>query len=121
MIAAPFRAHLEVGRVEPRVRLGDREACLVLAGDQRRQHAALLLVGPEHNDRLQSEDVHVDGGGPAHGRAGFGDRLHHDRGLGDAEASPAILRRHGNAEPARLRQRSMQLVRELAARSFAAQ
>ncbi len=115
MIAAALGAHLERRGVEPGVGLGHGEAGLVLARDQRRQHAALLLLGAEHDDGMQAENVDVDGRGPAHGGAGFGDRLHHHRGLGDAEAGAAVLRRHGDAEPAGVRERAMQLVREIAA------
>ena len=103
------------GGVEPGVGLGHGEAGLVLAGDQRRQHAALLLLGAEHDDRVQAEDVHVHRRGAAHGRAGFGDRLHHERGLGDAETGAAVLLRHGDAEPAGRGQGGMELVRKLAA------
>jgi hypothetical protein len=74
-----------------------------------------LLPGSEHDDRLQPENVDVNRGGSAHGGAGFGDRLHHDRGLGDAEAGPAVLFRHGDAEPAGRSKRTMQLVRKVAA------
>jgi len=57
----------------------------------------------------------VHGRGAAHGGAGLGNRLHHDGGLGDAEAGAAIGLRHGDAEPAGAGERGMQLVRELAA------
>ena len=68
----------------------------------------------EHDDRQQTENVHVHGRGAAHGRAGFSDRLHHDRRLGDAETGSALLDRHRDAEPAGRRQRGMKLAREIA-------
>ena len=43
-----------------------------------------------------------------------GDFMHHDRGLGHAEAGAAILLRHGDAEPAGVGHRAMKLERELA-------
>ena len=46
------------------------------------------------------------------GRAGLGHRLHHDRGLGDAEPRAAVFLRHGDAEPAALRDRLMERVRK---------
>ena len=41
-------------------------------------------------------------------------RLHHDRGLGDAEPGAAVFLRHRDAEPAAFRDRLMELVRKLA-------
>ncbi len=114
MVAAALGSHLECGGVEPGIRLGHCETGLVLARNQGRQHAALLRVGAEHHDRLQAEDIDVHGGSARHGGAGFGDRLHHDGRLGDAEARAAIGFRHGDAEPSRLRQRSVQLMRKIA-------
>jgi hypothetical protein len=40
------RRGLQLGGVQAGVGFGDGEAGLVLAGDQRRQHAALLLIVP---------------------------------------------------------------------------
>jgi len=48
-----------------------------------------------------------------HGGAGFGDRLHHDHGFGDAEASSPVCFRHRNAKPAGRGERGMQLVRKV--------
>ena len=115
MIAAAVRPNLDGRGVETGVGLGDGEACLVLARDQRRQHALLLLAVAESDHRLKAENVDVNGGSSAHGGAGLGDRLHHDRSLGDAEIGAAVLLRHGNAEPTGFSQRRMQLVWELAA------
>ena len=39
---------------------------------------------------------------PRHAGAGFGDRLHQDGRLGDAETGAAIRLRHGDAEPVAL-------------------
>jgi hypothetical protein len=60
VVAAALGAHLDRSGVEPSVGLGHREAGLVLAGDQRRQHAALLLVGAQRDHRLQAKNVHVN-------------------------------------------------------------
>ena len=102
-VAVAHRPRLEPGRVEPDIGLGHREAGLFLAGDQRRQKAPLLLVGAEHDDRVQPENVHVHRRGAAEPGAGLRDRLHDDRRLGDAEPAAAIFLRHRDAEPAALR------------------
>ncbi len=105
---------LDRGGVQPGVGLGHGKTCLVLARDQRRQHAALLLLGPEHDHRLETEDIDVNRRRSAHGRAGFGDGLHHQYGLGDAETGAAVLLRHRNAEPTGRGQGGMKLVRKIA-------
>src|SRR5262249_24860763 len=106
---------LNGGSVEARIGCCHGEAGLALAGEKPRQQAALLLVGSEDDDRLQAENVDVDRGCAAHGGAGFGNGLHHDGGLGDAEAGSAVRFRHGNAEPTGRGERRMQLVRKLTA------
>ena len=83
-----------------------------MAGDHRRQHAALLRLGAEHDDRVEAEDVQVDGRGARHAGAELGHRLHQDRGFGDAEAGAAIFFRHGDAEPVGLGHRGEEGVRE---------
>lgn len=45
----------------------------------------------------------MDRRGPGHSGAKFGHRLHHQGGLGDAEAGAAVLLRHCDAEPTGLR------------------
>ena len=113
-VAAPHRPRLDPRGVEPGIGLGHREAGFLGSGDERRQHAALLLLAAEADDRVQPEDVHVHGRRARHPGARFGDRLHHDRGLGDAEARAAIGFRHADAEPAAGGQGAMQLVRKAA-------
>ncbi len=49
-----------------------------------------------------------------HAAAGFRDRAHHDRGFRDAEARTAELFGNADAEPAGLRHRLIELVREAA-------
>jgi hypothetical protein len=44
----------------------------------------------------------------------FRDRLQHDRGFRDAEARAAVGLRHGDAEPAGLGKRAVELQREAA-------
>ncbi len=109
-VAPPHRAGFQLRRVEAGIGLGDREAGLLLAGDERGQHAALLCLGAEHHHRVQSENVHVHGGSARHAGAGFGDGLHHERRLGDAESGAAVFLRHGDAEPATFRERLMKIV-----------
>ena len=58
---------------------------------------------------------------PVKPAARLGDRLHHDRRLGDAEARAAVVLRHGDAEPAVARHRLVKLVREAAVASRSSQ
>ncbi len=108
-VAAPLRARLDRRGVETGIGLGDGKARLLAPGHERRQHARLLRLGAEGDDGTEAEDVHVHGGGPGHAGAGGGDRLHHDRGLGDPKARAAIGRRHTDTEPAVGGKRLMQL------------
>src|SRR6188472_3005319 len=105
-------AQLDRRGLEPCVRLSDGKTGLVFSGNQRRQHAPFLLIAAENDDRLQPEDVHVYGGGSAHGGAGFGNCLHHERSLGNSETGAAVLLRHGDAQPPRCRDCRMELVWE---------
>ena len=111
-LALLLRHGLDLARIEPRVGLGDREAGALLAGDQPGQHALLLRVIAELDHGIQAEDVHVHCRGPGKPGARFGDRLHHDRRLGDAQARAAVGLRHGDTEPAVLGQRLVQLARK---------
>src|SRR6185437_705545 len=77
-----------------------------------RQHAPLLLVAAEHHDRVEPEDVHVDRRSAAHARAGFGDGAHHQSGLENAEAGPAVFLGDADAEPAVLRKRGDKFLRK---------
>ncbi len=112
MVAVAHRPRLEASRVQPGVGLGHRETGFFVTANQWRQKALLLLVGAEDDDRVQPENVHVDRRGAAEPRAGFRDRLHQDRGFGDAEPAAAISLRHCNAEPAGRGHRLMELVRK---------
>ena len=114
VLAVAHRLGLQLQRVEPDVRLGHREAGLVLAGNERRQHSLLLLVAAEHHDRVQPEDVHVQGRGAGQARARLGDGLHHQRRFGDAEARAAVLLRDADAEPAVVREGAVEIVRKAA-------
>ncbi|MNE54793.1 hypothetical protein D3C76_1676990 [compost metagenome] len=52
MVAVALCTSLELGGVQARIRLGDHEAGAVLAGDQGRQHAVLLLFATELDYRV---------------------------------------------------------------------
>ena len=54
----------------------------------------------------------MDGARAAHRGTGFGDRLHHDRRFGDAEAGAAVGLGHGDAEPVALGHGVEERVRE---------
>src|SRR3546814_898637 len=114
LLAVPHRARLDRRGVEAGVRLGHAEAGLLLALDQRHQPAPLLLVRAVHDDRVRAEDVDVDRRGAGKCRARLGDRLEHDRRLGDTEPRAAIRLRHGDAEPAVLRHRLIEVLGEAA-------
>lgn len=89
-------SRLELQRVETRVGLGDAEACSMLTGDQRHQHATFLLVGPELPHGLEPEYVHVHRAGARVRRPALRDRLDHDGRLGDAQVTAAVLGRHAD-------------------------
>ena len=99
-IAAAFRRRLQLRGFEAGIRLGHREAGFLLAGGDRRQHAALLLLGAVNDDRIETENIHVNGGSAGQPGARRRDRLHHDRGFGHAEARAAKGLRNADAEPA---------------------
>jgi hypothetical protein len=114
MVAVADSAGLQAERVEAGVRLGDREAGLVAAFDQRRQHAALLLLGAEHHHRVQAEDVHMQRRCPGKPGARCAHRLHHQRGLCDAEAGAAERFGNADAEPAIGDESPVEVLREAA-------
>jgi hypothetical protein len=60
MVALAHRPHLESRRVQPGIGFGHRKTGLLLADNQRRQKPLFLLVGAENDDRVESENVHVD-------------------------------------------------------------
>src|SRR5688572_15894026 len=105
LVAAPFRFHLDLLRVQPGVGLSDGKASALLPGDERRKPAALLLLRAEYDDRIEAEDVHVHRRGAGEARARLGDRLHHHRRLGDAEPRAAVGLGHRDTEPAVARER----------------
>jgi hypothetical protein len=108
------RRSLEFGRIEARVRFGDGKAGLLLTADQWRQPALLLLGTAEDHDRIQPENVHVHGGGAREPSARLADRLHHQRGFGDAKPGAAMLGRHRDTEPAGVGNGTMKVVGETA-------
>ena len=101
---------LQLEGVQPGVGLGHGKAGLVLASDQRRQHALLLRVAAEHHHRMQAKDVHVHRRRARQAGAGGGDGVHHQRRLGDAQAGAAVGFGHGDAQPAGVGQRAVEVV-----------
>src|SRR5688572_6156438 len=105
----------DAGGVQAGIGLGHREARLLFAADQRRQHARLLLLSAEDDHGVQAEDVHVHGRSRALAAARLRDGLHHDGRFGHAEAGAAVLRRHADPEPGAACHRLVEVVREFAA------
>src|SRR4051794_36392654 len=110
----PLREGLDPCRVEPGVRLGETEAALILANDQPRNPARLLLRRSLHDDRVRSEQIDVYGRCGGHSAAMACDLMHHDRGLGHPKTGATILFRHCDAEPAGIGHRAVKLEWKLA-------
>ena len=113
-VVLAHRAGLQLRGVEPGIRLGDRKAGFFLALDDRWQHALALLPGAEHHHRVKPEHVHVHGGRAGHTGAGFRDRAHHDRGIGDAEPRAAIFFGNADTEPPGIGHRLVEIGRKAA-------
>ena len=77
------------------------------------QEALLQVLAAVVDDRLEAEDADVHGAAAAHAGAGRGDLLLDDGRLGDAQAAPAVLLGDGQAEPAALGHRVVELPGEL--------
>ena len=107
-----LREGLDAGGVEAGIRLGEPERALILARDQPRHPARLLLRRALHDDRMRPEQIDMNRGRRGHAAAMACDFMHHDGGLGDAEAGAAILLRHRDPEPARIRHRAMEFERK---------
>ena len=71
------------------------------------------LGRPVAAHRLHPEDRQVDRRAAVHRRAGRGDLLEHHRRLGDALAAAAVLLGDGDADPAALGERVVEVPREL--------
>ena len=109
-VAVAFGAGVEGGRVEAGIGLGDGEAALYLALDDVGQDAPLLFLGAEHHDRVRAEDIEVNRRGALQRRARLGHRLHQQGRLGDAETRAAVFLGHGDAQPAGIGHRLVEVV-----------
>ena len=90
--------------------LGHRDGPHLLAGDEGRQPALLLLLGAQAQDVGQAQGG-VDAG-PAEAHRGAGDLLGHDGGvLERADAGAAVLLGHLDAEDPELAELRVQLAR----------
>ncbi len=76
----------------------------------------LLLPGAEHHDGIRPEQVEVDGRRTGHAGPGPCDGVSEYRSLRDAEPGSAIFTRHGDAEPASLRDGVHECLGKLAVR-----
>jgi len=99
-VALAVGAHLQVGGVEAGIRLGNAETGGFLTANERREHALLLFLGTEYDDRIQAEQIEMYCRCPGETCAGFRHGLHHDRGFSDAEPAAAVNLRHRYAKPA---------------------
>jgi hypothetical protein len=111
-VAIAHRHGLQTPGVQPGIRFGHTETGTLGAGDQRRQEALLLLLGAEHHNRVQTEDVDVDRRGRRHRTGRVRQPLHHQCRLGQAEPGAADILRHGDAEPPALGDRPGIFVRK---------
>ena len=84
----------------------------MLAAHQRRQHARLLLIGAVHHDGMGPEQVDVDSRSGGERTARCRHRLHHQRGFGHPKPGAAQFFRHGDAQPATLGHRLVEVARE---------
>src|SRR5206468_1881487 len=105
------RARLERRQVGPRVGLAEALAPDLVGGQDRRQEALLLLVGPPDHERGATEQQAEDVGGQ--GRARPAELLEEDRGLGERGAAAAVLARPVHAGPAAVVQAPLPLVAPL--------
>jgi hypothetical protein len=103
-----------LGGVETGIGLGHGKAALVLATDQRRQHARLLFLCPVDDNGHQPKDVHVHGRSARQTRPRLRNRLHQNGRFSHTKPRPAELSGHGNPKPAAFGNRSMEVVRETA-------
>ena len=102
----------ELGGVEARSRFGYRKTRLLPPFDQGLQHPCFLLSRSEFHDRIEPENVHVDGGSGAGAAARFCDRLHHDRRFCDPQSRAADRLGHRDPQPTALRHGQVQIVRK---------
>src|ERR1700687_790 len=107
-----LREGFDTGRVEPGIRLGETETALILARDQPRDPARFLLRRALHDDGVRPEQIDMNRRSRGHPAPVASHFMHHDRGLGHAEARTAILLRHRDAEPARVSHRPMKFERK---------
>jgi hypothetical protein len=98
-VAALVGAQAHGHHVAARARLGHRQRAHVLAGDQPRQVAALLLLRAVAADLVDAE-VGVRAVGQADRGRGAADLLHGHHVLEVAHAGAAVLLLHGDAEDA---------------------
>ena len=110
-----FGAGLEAGGVEPGVGFGHGKTHFLLARNDRRDHALLLFLGAEQDHRFEPEHRAVDAGGRSHAATALRHGLHHHGCLGDAKARSAHRLWHGNAEPAGIGHRLVEVGRIFAA------
>src|SRR4249920_559632 len=108
----PYGFGLQIERVEAGIRFGDGETGFVVPRDQGRQHANFLLVTTEHHHRIEPENIHMQCRGAREAGARFSDGLHHDSGLGYAEARAAVYLRDRDAKPALLSEGAVEILWE---------
>jgi hypothetical protein len=108
-VVLSYRAGFQLRGIQAGIGFGHREAGSVGAGYDRRQHPGALFVIAEHDHRIEPEHIHMHGRRARHAGAGFRDRPHHDRGIGDAKPRAAILFGNADAEPAGIGQRPMEV------------
>ena len=95
------------------VGFGDTERDVQLAGGDPGQHLLGEFGRPVAAHRLHPEDRQVDRRAAVHRRTGRGDLLEHHRRLGDPLPAAAELLGDGDADPAAVGERVVEVPREL--------
>jgi len=100
------------GGVGARIRLGHTEGDVQVAARDARQVLLLHLLRAVLHDRVHAKDRQMHCGRAVHRRPRCGDFLEYERRLGDAAPAAAIDLRNGDADPARLCERTVELPRK---------
>ena len=108
-IVVRLGARLDRSSVQPGVGLGDPETGFTPPLYQVGQPALLLLIAAENHDRMRPENIHMNGRCRTHSAGRTGHRVHHQGRLGHAEPGATVCLRHGDPQPASVRDRLVEI------------